>query len=178
MPSDDSLLEAIKDSSSRQERSTEKMLGAIADVGNDVRNLAAGIAKGFAQQQPKPGNGSNGPVITMLTVILGLAGVFTAVASHNSTVSEIRAEHQRELTEIYSQQSVTGLLDLDDKLQKELAGVDRVLTEKFDIAERDSTERHNEQEFQIRSLDRKTQRAIGEVKTWFGPPPLRSTRGE
>ncbi len=77
MAAEEALLTAIKDSATRQEAGTDKMLIAVGEVSTDVRGLATAIAKGFAQQPSQ--QRANGPGTWPLLFAVGT--LFVAMLS-------------------------------------------------------------------------------------------------
>ena len=140
----------------------EEILRELVKIGSAIKTMGDGMAELLRQQRQPVKNGQAWPIATFATVILSLGVIFTSLARHNGEVSALRAAHQAEVTATLAAHLQGGLMELDDKLQKEIGAA----RELFVQAEHDSEQRHDTQ-----------QRDIDDIRAYFKAPKLRNNHG-
>lgn len=102
------------------------------------------------------------PIATITSVLLGLGIVFATMANQQTKIGEMRSLHQADVVSLLDKFQQERNVSLDRLLQKELEKDAQRTMEAFGQAERDSQNRHNEQ-----------QRQLDEMRGWFMTPKVK-----
>ena len=131
MAIEEALLEAIKDSASRQEKTAERMFTAISGVSDDVRGLATAISKGFASGGRRDTNGSSWQLLFAVgALIFGLmTPMYIMVASVGGDVGSLDSRMlQDDTREIKDKQQAARMAERFTEVETQFRGMSERIT--------------------------------------------------